>query len=64
MGKIKCLSCDSVLESKKRHEFVQCKCENESFVDGGNDYIRLGGKDLTQIIIWDEENKKWNSAID
>ena len=49
MGTIKCLKCGAILESKHRHDFVQCPCENESFVDGGNDYTRIGGKDLKLI---------------
>lgn len=27
------------MESKHRHDFVECKC-GESFLDGGDDYIR------------------------
>lgn len=56
MGKVKCLVCNRVLESKHRHDFVQCNCKNETFVDGGNEYLRYGGMDLDKIeIIKDEE---------
>lgn len=39
---IKCLKCGDVIESKYRHDFVQCSC-GACFVDGGLDYIRIGG---------------------
>ena len=48
-GRIKCLECGQELESKYRHDFQQCGCPNESFVDGGDDYVRVGGKDLDKI---------------
>jgi hypothetical protein len=31
------------MESKHRHDFVRCKC-GKSFLDGGNTYIRAGGR--------------------
>jgi hypothetical protein len=49
MSKVKCLKCGKVLISKFRHDFQQCDCKNGTFVDGGNDYTRIGGKDLTLI---------------
>jgi|SRR3990170_6384856 len=52
INRIKCIECEAVLESKSVHDFVQCSCDNESFVDGGQDYQRIGGKDLSKILIW------------
>lgn len=49
MAKIKCLSCGEILESKFRHDFQMCSCENESFVAGGSDYTRIGGQDIKLI---------------
>lgn len=49
MGKIQCLECGEILESKYRYDFQMCKCLNQSFVDGGEDYMRAGGKDLNKI---------------
>ena len=46
---VKCLVCNTVLESKHRHHFVECYCENQSFTDGGLAYNRVGGKDLDLI---------------
>jgi hypothetical protein len=37
---VRCKKCDTVLESKHRHDFVQCPCG--VFVDGGRDYLRGG----------------------
>lgn len=38
----KCKKCGDIIESKHRHDFVQCSC-GAIFVDGGHDYIRRGG---------------------
>lgn len=46
---VKCLMCNTVLESKHQHHFVECQCENQTFVDGGLAYNRVGGKDLDLI---------------
>lgn len=43
---IKCPVCKTVLFSRARHDFRQCDCINETFVDGGFDYLRYGYKDL------------------
>ena len=32
---VKCLVCNTILESKHRHDFQQCNCSNGAFVDGG-----------------------------
>jgi hypothetical protein len=42
MVKGQCLKCGDIIQSKHRHDFVQCEC-GESFVDGGEDYFRAGG---------------------
>lgn len=43
---VMCPDCNVVLYSINRHHFHSCGCENESFVDGGRDYLRSGGKKL------------------
>lgn len=50
---ILCMNCNTLLESRSRHDFQQCDCENKTFVDGGEDYCRIGGKDLNLIRIID-----------
>ena len=46
---VKCLICNTILESKHRHDFQQCNCSNKAFVDGGLSYERLGAMDLDLI---------------
>ncbi len=57
MGKVKCLECGVVLESTYRHDYKVCKCPNKTMVDGGNDYLRYGGKDMDKVEI--VEDKTW-----
>jgi len=58
-NRIQCLKCGVVLESKHRHDFQECHCENQSFVDGGNDYCRIGGKNLKLVkVLGDNEKPK------
>jgi len=51
MSRGQCLDCLEILESKHRHDFVKCQCGN-SFLDGGDDYVRGGGNLLPLL---DEE---------
>lgn len=48
-SQVTCLSCGEVLISEHRHDYKTCSCPNETMVDGGNDYVRYGGKDLSKI---------------
>ena len=48
-NRVKCLVCGTVLESLSRHDFQSCGCENQTFVDGGHDYSRVGGVDLSMV---------------
>lgn len=53
LTQIKCLKCGDVIDSKHRHDFVWCKCQNV-FIDGGDDYTRYGGdfyKDDSAVFI-------------
>ena len=49
LNSIKCLECNTVLESKHQHHFVTCGCKNQTFNDGGLTYIRVGAVDLDKI---------------
>ena len=51
---IKCLVCNTILESKHRHDFQQCNCSNKAYVDGGLSYERIGAMDLDLIEILSE----------
>lgn len=46
---IKCLQCNTVLESKHRHDYQACYCPNEAAIDGGLDYQRILAKHLHLI---------------
>ena len=46
---IKCLVCNTVLESKHRHHYTQCHCSNEAATDGGLIYLRYMAKDLDLV---------------
>ena len=48
-NKVQCLSCNAILESVHRHDFQRCECENQTFVDGGGSYLRIGGMDLSLV---------------
>ena len=51
---IKCLVCNTILESKHQHDFQQCNCSNKAFVDGVLSCTRLGAMDLDLIEILSE----------
>ena len=36
---IQCKKCGEIIESKSRHDYVQCKC-GSCAVDGGHNYLR------------------------
>ena len=59
MSKIKCLNCNTILESTYTHDFQSCECPNGSFIDGGNSYMRFGCKDITEVLFWNEETKEF-----
>ena len=46
---VKCLVCNTILESKHRHDFVMCPCPNETACDGGLEYQRTLAVDLDLI---------------
>ena len=41
--RIRCTACGDTIQSMYRHDFVKCSC-GETFVDGGDAYLRCGGK--------------------
>ena len=43
VNKCQCAVCLDIIESKHRHDFVQCSC-GAIFTDGGTEYIRRGGE--------------------
>ena len=49
MGAVKCLKCNTVLESTHRHDFKECVCDNQTMVVAGIDYLRIGGMDMELV---------------
>ena len=49
LNSIKCLECNTVLESKHQHHFVTCGCKNQTFNDGGLVYNRVGAVNLDKV---------------
>lgn len=47
---LKCNSCEEVIQSTHQHDYVECYCKS-TMVDGGNIYLRGGGKDFTNLSI-------------
>ena len=44
-----CTVCNKMLESTYTHDFQQCGCDNKTFCDGGTEYQRIGGMDMSKI---------------
>ena len=59
MNKAKCKKCGDIIQSKHRHDFVECKC-GEIFVDGGEDYYRRGANDTDNFIDLSNDNQIYN----
>jgi len=61
--KVKCFNCGEILESRFTHDFQSCDCDNNTFVDGGNKYARIGGKYLEKIGRWDKKRKEFIALV-
>jgi len=48
-NRCQCSVCKDIIESKHRHDFVQCKC-GRIFTDGGTLYLHRGFIDPTDLI--------------
>ena len=67
---IKCPNCGTIMFSRARHDFRKCGCEYQTHIDGGFDYVKMGGKvlvgtfemqvDATRTELFDD----WNLNID
>ena len=55
---IKCKKCGDIIESKSVHDFQMCSCKS-CYVDGGHEYIRIGGnpEDIEQLTEYYEEGE-------
>lgn len=61
---LKCLKCGDILESKHRHDYKTCSCDN-AMIDGGLDYQRWGWRypdsieDLSVSEEYEREPYEW-----
>lgn len=55
---VQCVKCGTRLFSFYRHDYKICQCKNETSVDGGDDYIKIGWKDEYPI------NISWVNELD
>lgn len=46
-----CTQCDTILYSIARHHYHTCDCPNQTMVDGGKDYLRYGGMNMSKIML-------------
>lgn len=47
-NRVRCMICNDIIESKHRHDWVECTCGN-CYVDGGTDYLRRGTKEVHKV---------------
>lgn len=62
MGKIRCLKCETTIESVHRHDFKFCGCSEDKdrcFIDGGDEYFRVGWANINNVEAWCGYHKKW-----
>lgn len=50
---LKCLHCNDEIKSLYRHDFKMCTC-GKCFIDGGNEYTRVGGNSGDYALIDDD----------
>ena len=55
--KLRCKKCGDIIESKHSHDFKWCKCHS-CYIDGGNDYCRVGGNKEDYEFVEDKESKR------
>lgn len=46
---VRCLNCGTYLRSYRVHDYKKCDCSNGTMVDGGLEYCRFGGKELSLV---------------
>lgn len=54
--KIRCLKYNNIIEFLNRHDCKKCKC-GACFIDGGNEYTRVG-VNLNLFIVYINETEK------
>ena len=49
-NRVKCLSCEDIIYSAHRHDYVKCSCGNVA-VDGGMSYLRRVGFNYKELSV-------------
>lgn len=64
-NRVKCLECDTILESFHRHDYKTCTCPNQTAVDGGHSYLRYGGVDFNKVLLLTEyyTEEEWEEIL-
>lgn len=44
-----CRQCGKIMVSWSVHDYKTCGCPNETMVDGGRDYLRYGGMEMSKV---------------
>lgn len=63
MGKALCGVCRKIIKSTYRHDYVSCGCPNQTSIDGGDDYTKVGGANLEKVFVWNEKKKKFICCV-
>lgn len=61
VSSVRCLACGLTLVSMHRHDFRRCGCPQDTFVDGGSEYLRTGGRDLRMVEVL--VNPEWPTGV-
>lgn len=46
---VTCLDCGAEFYSRAHHDYRLCGCQQQTMVDGGFEYMRYGGVDMTKV---------------
>lgn len=62
----RCETCRAICWSSHRHDWVPCKCGHGSptsiYIDGGDDYVRMGFGVRAKYSWWDAQTERWKLA--
>ena len=52
---VKCGECGVIITSEHTHDCKFCGCANGTMIDGGMDYQRIGGADMSKVLRWSKK---------
>jgi hypothetical protein len=56
---VRCRACGLTRVSTHRRDFRQCGCPQDTFVDGGAAYLRIGGQDRVEVLV----SPEWPTGV-